>query len=186
MENLKIIDGILVECLNKELTSVTIPDGVTSIGHRAFRDCKGLKSVIIPNGVTSIGDFAFYHCTDLTNISIPDGVTSIGVCAFDGCSSLTSITIPDSVASIGLDAFRGCNNLKSQAKNYKAFDLMSGCLQCRSVLFTPMKWSHQINNIRLCQRGYHYCTNLFDIFNYYSGEMDKYIAIYECDVGDVD
>ena len=50
MEILKIIDGVLVECLNKRLTSVTIPYGVTSIGNRAFRDCESLICVSLDNG----------------------------------------------------------------------------------------------------------------------------------------
>ena len=48
-----------------------------------------------------------------------------------------------------------------------------------------MKWSPQIDVIQICLCGYHYCTNLFDVFNYYSGEIDEDIAIYECEVGDV-
>ena len=94
------------------LTSITIPDSVTSIGVCAFKDCSSLTSITIPDGVTSIGEWAFYGCTGLTSITIPDGVTSIGEQAFYGCSSLTSITIPDSITSIGWDAFYACSNLK--------------------------------------------------------------------------
>ena len=94
------------------LTSITIPDGVTSIGNAAF-SYTGLKSITIPDSVTSIGKFAFYNCTSLTSITIPDGVTSIGESAFLSCSSLTSITIPDSVTSIGESAFYGCSSLTS-------------------------------------------------------------------------
>ena len=75
---------------------------------------KNITSVIIENGVTSIGNFAFYGCTGLTSVTIPDSVTSIGSSAFRGCSGLTSITIPDSVTSIGSGAFYGTtwyNNL---------------------------------------------------------------------------
>ncbi|MBR3503596.1 MAG: leucine-rich repeat protein, partial [Clostridia bacterium] len=94
------------------LTSVTIPDGVTSIGNNAFQGCTGLTSVTIPDGVTSIGNYAFQGCTGLTSVTIPDSVTSIGGGAFSGCTGLTSITIPDSVISIGHDAFFGCYNLR--------------------------------------------------------------------------
>ena len=88
------------------------------------------------------------------------------------------------MTSLGNSAFYGCNGLKSQIRNYKAFNLRNGNLSCRCAVFSPMKWSNQIDNIEICQRGYHYCTNLFDIFNYYGGEIDKDIAIYECEVGD--
>ena len=93
------------------LTSVTIPNSVTSIGNYAFSGCKGLTSITIPNGVTSIGSSAFSGCTGLTSITIPNGVTSIDS-AFSGCTGLTNITIPNSVTSIGDSAFSGCTGLK--------------------------------------------------------------------------
>ncbi len=95
------------------LTSVTIGNGVTSIGDRAFYDCTGLTSVTIPDSVTNIGEAAFYNCTGLTSITIPDGVTSIDGYAFYGCVGLTSVTIPDSVTNIGEAAFYGCTGLTS-------------------------------------------------------------------------
>ena len=89
------------------LTSVVIPNGVTSIGSNAFFNCSGLTSVIIPESVTSIREYAFYNCSSLTSVVIPNGVTSIGSNAFFNCSGLTSVTIPGSVTSIGYDAFYG-------------------------------------------------------------------------------
>ena len=77
------------------MTSVVIPDSVTSIGDDAFRGCFNLTSVVIPDSVTSIGDCAFLSCSSLTSVVIPDSVTSIGDCAFDSCSSLTSITVDE-------------------------------------------------------------------------------------------
>ena len=95
------------------LTSINIPDSVTSIGDCAFNACESLTNINIPNSVTSIGAGAFRGCISLANINIPDGVTSIGDWAFNACESLTSIIIPDSVTSIGAGAFDSCDSLKS-------------------------------------------------------------------------
>jgi hypothetical protein len=86
---------------------------VTSIGNRAFYNCSSLTSITIPNSVTSIGDYAFAYCS-LTSVTIPNSVTSIGNNAFAYCS-LTSVTIPNSVTSIGDYAFRSCSSLTSIA-----------------------------------------------------------------------
>ena len=93
------------------LTSVTIPDSVTTIGYEAFYKCTNLTSIIIPDNVTTIGDGAFYECSSLTSVTIPDGVTTIGDDAFRNCDSLTSVTIGKSVTTIGEDAFYECDSL---------------------------------------------------------------------------
>ena len=95
------------------LTSITIPNSVTSIGSSAFSGCYRLTSITLPNSVTSIGNYAFYGCSGLTSLTIPNSVTTIGSAAFDDCSGLTSITIPNSVTSIEYEAFRGCSGLTS-------------------------------------------------------------------------
>ncbi|MBO4777877.1 MAG: leucine-rich repeat domain-containing protein, partial [Bacteroidales bacterium] len=79
----------------------------------AFYGCTGLTSVTIPNSVTSIGDYAFYGCTGLTSVTIPNSVTSIGDYAFYGCTGLTSITIPENINSIGVEAFYDCTGVTS-------------------------------------------------------------------------
>ena len=71
-----------------------------------------LTSISIPNSVTSIGASAFYNCYLLTSVIIPDDVTSIGANTFSNCYSLTSIAIPDSVISIGSNAFYNCAGVR--------------------------------------------------------------------------
>ena len=102
-------------CYGLAITSITIPNSVTSIGLCAFEGCSGLTgSLTIPNSVTSIGGAAFYGCSGLTgSLTIPNSVTSIESYTFYGCSGLTgSLIISDSVASIGERAFYGCGRLK--------------------------------------------------------------------------
>ncbi len=90
--------------LNGELvTDLIIPDGVTSIGEKAFYDCDSLTSITIPNSVTSIGKEAFSSCDGLTSVTIGNGVTSIGGGAFYSCDSLTGVYITDIAAWCKID-----------------------------------------------------------------------------------
>ena len=106
-ENSCVITGVL----DKNITTVLIPDYVTGISGYAFSGCTGLTSVTIGSGVASIGNYAFEDCTGLTSVTIPDSVTSIGNRAFDGCIGLTSVTIGSGVTSIGYGAFLYCYRL---------------------------------------------------------------------------
>ena len=129
-------DGDVDNNLYNTITEITIPDGVISIGKKAFGGCKLLEKVTIPSSVTYIGSDAFGACSSLTSVTIPDSVTYIGdhafgVCTslksviipvnlkkidykvFEECSSLSSVTIPKSVKIIEKNAFYGCVNLKT-------------------------------------------------------------------------
>ena len=69
------------------MSSVVIPDGVTSIGNYAFAYCKSLTDIVIPNSVTSIGDNAFRHCSSLSSLVIPESVVNLNgnpFCRWDG------------------------------------------------------------------------------------------------------
>ena len=158
---------------------ITINDVLVSV---LYVDVKN-GIVNIPNGVKGIADGAFYGCSGLTSITIPDSVTSIDNWAFCHCDKLTSVTIGNRVTSIGECAFFD-TNLKSKVANYKAFKIKGDKLFCRKKEYREgVKHSVQ-GELELCANGIHYCTNLFDIFNYYYGEIDKDIAIYEIEVGD--
>ena len=97
------LDGYALYGASK-LTTVKFPSGLTSIGSYAFEFCTSLKSITIPNTVTSIGTGAFYGCNSLASVNLGTGVKTIGKCAFTN-TALTSVTIPKSTTSIGEYAF---------------------------------------------------------------------------------
>lgn len=101
------------ECSN--LTNVAIGNGVTSIGKEAFYNCQNLATVAIGNSVEIIDELAFQHCYDLKRVVIPDSVKSIEEEAFGACSGLTDVKIGNGVTSIGDSAFNGCSSLKNFA-----------------------------------------------------------------------
>jgi len=95
------------------LTSINIPNSVTSIGS-AFMGCTGLISINIPKSVKSIGSHCFDGCTNLASVLLPDSMSGgIGDNTFRNCSSLKSITIPKGVKTIGWGAFENCTQLSS-------------------------------------------------------------------------
>lgn len=96
---------------NSAVTSVTVPDSVTSISDEAFINCPKLTNISIPNSVTYIGFSAFSSCTSLKSITLPSSLSFISGALFLGCSQLTTIHIPVSVTSIGNNAFADCPSL---------------------------------------------------------------------------
>ena len=122
-----------------KLTSITIPNSVTSMGNSAFSGCTGLMSVIIPNSVTSMGNSAFSGCTGLMSVTIPNSVTSMGNSTFSGCTGLKSVTIPNSLTRIGEDAFSGCAGLTSvtipNSVSSIGEDAFSGCTGLTSIIW---------------------------------------------------
>lgn len=98
------------ECAN--LTSVSLPSSLITIGYGAFDDCQRLTKITIPGNVTKIGNKAFHDCVNLTSVTLSTGLQTIGENAFDNCAKLASITIPANVKEIGKEAFANCGSLK--------------------------------------------------------------------------
>lgn len=104
-------DNAFAECT--ALTSVNIPATVQKIGYAAFYACTSLNSITIPGKVKSIGDYAFCYDTALSSVTLSEGTTSIGKMAFRDCHDLSSIDIPSTVTKIGTGAFINCSSLTS-------------------------------------------------------------------------
>ena len=167
---------------NTNITSITIPNSVTSIGDIAFYLCRGLTNVTIPNSVTSIGlyafshtsltnitipnsvtfigDFAFFNSTNLTSITIPNSVTSIGMQTFNYCTSLTSITIPNGVTSIGPSAFGYCTSL-TNITIPNGVRSIGGWAFSNNTNLTSLTIPNSVTNIG--EYAFNYCTGLTNI-----------------------
>lgn len=98
------------------LTSVTIADSVTTIGHSFCQGRTTLSNIDFPDGVTVIPDYCFSHCESLPSFNIKEGVTTIANEAFNECLSLYNIVIPSTVTSIGQGAFH-CGNYSAAIDN---------------------------------------------------------------------
>ncbi len=149
--------------VKQSLTSVKIPEGITSISGDTFYNCTNLETIEFPSTLTSIGEQAFYNCTALKsvefprslvsigvgafystaleNIILPSSLTTIGDGAFSGCSQLATIEFSEhsSLTSIGEDAFHGCTALKSiilpSSLTTIGNEVFSGCSQLTTIEF---------------------------------------------------
>jgi|GEM_PF-3887637 len=112
-----------------------------SIHRNAFLNCVNMSSVIIPESVSSIGENAFLGCRGLVSVVLPDSVTSIGQGAFMNCTGLISINIPDSVHTIESSAFLGCYRLVEICCSYLWADtddwVNGGLMQNAKNVYSP-------------------------------------------------
>ncbi len=168
---------------NTAITSVVIPEGVTSIGMAAFMECTSLKSVTLPRSLTVMGEGAFAFCVSLERIDIPvgvteipagafvycimlkevtlpDGITSIGDTAFGLCAKMSSISLPNSLREIGTGAFASCASLRSivipNGVTVIAAETFVNCTALRSVTLPR-------NLTSIGDRAFEYCESLESI-----------------------
>lgn len=113
--NVETYESSVINLLQRNMSSFTIPSGTIQIGTCAFTRCDNLVSVYFPspNTVQYILGEAFRECTSLANIDIPNGVVLIGANAFSGCLSLETATLPEGIEAIPRACFSACSNLHS-------------------------------------------------------------------------
>lgn len=99
----------------EEITTLVLPEGLTSIGRYAFLGCSKLGSASLPSTVTRIGEYAFSECTALRTVLLGSGLTQIAEGAFSACETLTAISLPQSLQTIGDKAFYRCASLSAVA-----------------------------------------------------------------------
>ncbi len=134
-------DGAFNGC--KELTKITIPEGVKTVSFNGFKECVKLAEVVLPSSIKTIGGYAFLRCTALKSITLPEGVEKIELLAFNQ-SGLTEIVIPASVKEIEEYAFCICEdltaiNVAEANENYSSVDGILYNKDQTTVISAPRK-----------------------------------------------
>ena len=161
------------------VTSVSMPECITSIGQYACNECGSLETVVLP---TNLDDFSgwciFRNCRNLKNIAIPENVTEIPNGTFINCSSLAAITIPQGVSEIGSNAFYGCSSLTSieipEGVEYLYEQVFYGCTALESVKLPQ-------NLLQIGNNCFYKCGALSDISLPSSIEIIGEGAFYNCE-----
>ncbi len=110
----KILHNSLTGCqISAFEKSITVPNGIQSIGGAAFYNCRNVEQIILPDGVKTIGSSAFAGCRSLKSVVLPESVSWIGESAFMDCEQLTDIHLPENLKIISKHMFKGCRSLKS-------------------------------------------------------------------------
>jgi hypothetical protein len=149
---------------NTQITGVTIPDTVTTIGTNAFRHCVNLGSVTLGTNLLNIQSMAFYQCAALTSFTFPNSTTNIGDSAFAssgltnaslgvgtsaigpgafyGCAKLTTVTLPNGLCSIGPNAFGNCSLLQAigipNSVTNIGTNAFTSCMSLASITVDPL------------------------------------------------
>lgn len=114
----------VAQLIERTVTELEIPEGVTKIGHYAFYECRKMASVTIPDSVLEIGYYAFHGCSALQSIALPPKITTIETSLLYGCSKITRLEIPAGVNLIKASALRCDNCLEFDFSNHSAVPIM--------------------------------------------------------------
>ena len=140
-----------------QITSVTIPNSVKTIGNYAFQR-QPITTINFGSGVNSIGASAFASNTAITNVTIPANVRSIGNSAFDSCTALTTVSISDGVQTIGSRAFNGCSRLNNLSLPGSLTSI--GSYAFASTKITSVTLGRSGTNLAIANNAFNKCTSL--------------------------
>lgn len=149
--------GSMAFASSKELTSVTLPEGIERIMSRAFYHCSQLTKVNLPESLEIMEVEAFSGCYNLTSITFPSKLDLIETKAFSDCTALTKVVIPKNVKIIGQSAFRDCFGLKELIIEEGVEKIMpyafAGCHSLETV-----KLPKSMNDVGM--NAFHACQNI--------------------------
>ena len=156
----------------------------------AFHGCHDVTSVTLPNGLTSIPSMAFCDCFSLSSLVIPDGVTSIGSSAFTGCSSLSSIAIPANLQNMGENVFGGCTSLKHitwNARDAQLSWIFYDPSYSEQFVLEQMSWYHPFYDIRKQIQTFTLGDSVRVIPRYLCYEMENITSLsFGCEVDSIE
>ena len=145
-------DNVFKDLDDFDVSLITIPQTVTSVGKSAFEGC-GFMPITILGELKQVGEQAFDGCTKLTKISLGEGITEIAFRAFADCSGVTELTVPKSVTVIGEDAFSGCSAIKTALLLSTDFSVddsaFAGCDSLLTVFYmgSEEEWNNVLSKI---------------------------------------
>ncbi|MBP5177351.1 MAG: leucine-rich repeat domain-containing protein [Clostridia bacterium] len=124
----------------KKVEDLVIPDGVTEIKQSVFAGISA-KTITVPDGVKSIGFQAFAYCTEVTDVALPESVTSLGYNAFTECKKLKRVSLGAGIKTVAGYAFRSCQSLESVIMRAVAIEngAFDGCRTLKSLFFTDAR-----------------------------------------------
>lgn len=162
------------------LSSITIPGSVETIGDCAFINCGALKDVEFSQNASleEIGSGAFWRCYSLQSIILPNSLLNLGNGAFQECKGLVSVTLSESLASIEDYAFTNCSSLTSIELPNSLESMGQSCFESCSSL-KNVTFGESLTEIP--QKAFSDCSVLSDVS--FSSSLEKIddFAFYECD-----
>lgn len=164
--------------LRDSITSVSLPEGMTSIGGHAFYGCSQLTTLDVPETVRTIGQYAFAACRQMQLLDLGGSLESIGTGAFYSCRSIVSLRLPGTLRSIGSEAFYDCTGIGSLILPENVTSIGSGAFAyCTGLIQVEVRSAMS----RLPEWIFFGCSNLTSVSLPSSVTSTGASAFQECD-----